>query len=252
MFNLKKRSWRHKFRLVWFLLVTVFMFWQCFGHQAKGITPEMRSSNDQVHVAVTDEMIRFSPSNPTSVEILFFPGGMVDPGSYIPLSRDLAIAGYHVSIIKMPWRLSTNEYLKTKEMFDLNDPTKQYLLAGHSQEAEMAAQFVYEHPDLIDGLILLGTSHPRDFSMADIRIPSLKIYVENDGLASPREVFDNEIHLPEGSEIAKIKGGNHSQFGSMGRLLMDGKSTISRKEQQQKTADLMIEFMTQFEATDYE
>jgi pimeloyl-ACP methyl ester carboxylesterase len=41
-----------------------------------------------------------------------------------------------------------------------------HILAGHSQGVSMVGQFVYENPDLIDKLILIGTSHPPDISLA--------------------------------------------------------------------------------------
>jgi len=51
----------------------------------------------------------------------------------------------------------------------------------------MAAQFVYENPGLINKLVLIGTTHPRDISLADSKIPVLKIYGSKDGVAD--EVF---------------------------------------------------------------
>jgi hypothetical protein len=38
----------------------------------------------------------------------------------------------------------------------------------------MAAQFASENPNLIDKLILIGTTHPEDISLADIKFPVLK------------------------------------------------------------------------------
>jgi pimeloyl-ACP methyl ester carboxylesterase len=60
----------------------------------------------------------------------------------------------------MPWRLPQYNYKKISTIFDLK--TGKYIIGGHSQGGKMAAQFVYENPNLMRGLFLIGTSHPRD------------------------------------------------------------------------------------------
>ncbi|MEM6722900.1 MAG: alpha/beta hydrolase [Bacteroidota bacterium] len=232
----KKWSLRAKIRAVWFGLVLCFMGWQWSTYQAKGVTSDLLDSNAVIQVTNNQDFIRFEHQELIEFEVFFYPGGMVDPKAYVPLCRNLAEAGYNVTIIKMPWRLSTKGYKKIKDLAELEHPAKKYILAGHSQGAKMAAQFVFEHPDLMDGLILLGTSHPRDISLSDRFIPCLKLYAEKDGLASPAEVFENEKKLPQGYQLIMIKGGNHSQFGNMGRLLMDGKADINPALQQ----DIML------------
>ena len=56
----------------------------------------------------------------------------------------------------------------------------------------MAAQFVYENPEVFKGLFLMGTSHPRDIDLSSSNIPCLKLYAEYDGLASVEEVMENK------------------------------------------------------------
>ncbi|MEY3420882.1 MAG: hypothetical protein RIR48_1171, partial [Bacteroidota bacterium] len=45
------------------------------------------------------------------------------------------------------------------------------------------------------------------------------------------------------TKLVLIKGGNHSQFGYLGKLLMDSSAEISLEEQQQQTFDNLIRFM---------
>ena len=74
----------------------------------------------------------------------------------------------------MQWRLASISYNRPKELQLFADTTKTYILAGHSHGAKMAAQFASENPNLIDKLILIGTTHPEDISLADIKFPVLK------------------------------------------------------------------------------
>lgn len=132
------------------------------------------------------------------------------------------------------------DYRKIKTLFNLREG--KYILGGHSQGAKMAAQFVYENPHLMKGLFLLATSHPRDFTLSDRAIPTIKLYAEFDGLASVSEVMEHKDKLPENATMIMIKGGNHSQFGYLGTLLTDEKAEIDLKKQQELTLKYLITF----------
>lgn len=123
------------------------------------------------------------------------------------------------------------------------DTTKTYTLAGHSQGAKMAAQFVYENPKLIDKLILIASSHPRDISLSSSRIPVLKIYGSRDGVADEQSVLENKSKLPETARFIRVEGANHSQFGYYGFQLGDKSADISKTEQQSKVLKLILEFI---------
>lgn len=109
----------------------------------------------------------------------------------------------------------------------------------------MAAQFVYENPKLIDKLILIGTTHPRDISLAEAEIPILKIYGSKDGVAGERAIFENKEKLPNSAKFSKIEGANHAQFGYYGFQLGDDKANISREQQQKETLVEILKFINQ-------
>ncbi len=203
----------------------------------------MYQGNAEITVEEDEQTISFRHTQSSEIEVIFFPGGLVDPEAYVPLARRLAEAGYNLHIIKMPWRMSTKGYNQIKTLFDLTADDGQFVLGGHSQGGKMAAQFVYENPGLIDGLFLLGTSHPRDIDLSRRDIPTIKIYAEFDGLASVSEVKQNEHLMPRQSRLTLLEGGNHSQFAFTGHLLTDGKATISLEQQQEETLRHLLEFM---------
>lgn len=97
----------------------------------------------------------------------------------------------------------------------------------------MAARFVYEKLAKVDGLILMGTTHPKDFDLSGLAMPVMKIYGLNDGVANPKDVEAGKARLPPKTVFLPIVGGNHSQFGYYGFQLDDHKASISRNKQQQ-------------------
>ena len=194
-------------------------------------------------VEETSDFYLFNPTDTFNKVFIFYPGAMVDPKAYVPLCRKIADSNIKVYLVKMPWRLASKGYNKPKEWRLFDDTTKIYILSGHSQGAKMAAQFVYENPGLIDKLILMGSSHPRDLSLADREISVLKIYGSRDGVADEASVMSNKAKLPPNTKFMRIEGANHCQFGSYGFQLGDHSATISRQQQQAETLRGMLKFI---------
>lgn len=239
---MKKWSKRKIFRTVWFSIVGIFFIWNISTFQSRGLPEGLFENNNNVTVNITDDFIGFeSNSELDAVNVIFFQGGLVDPKAYAPLARQLAENGHNCYIVKMNWRLPINDYQKTLELFDLANG--KYVIGGHSQGAKMAAQLVYENPLTFSGLFLLGTSHPRDIDLSLLSIPTLKLYAENDGLASVPEVMENRNKLPIGTDLVLVEGGNHSQFGYMGKLFMDSSADISLEEQQKISLDNILNLL---------
>ena len=143
--------------------------------------------------------------------------------------------------LKMNWRMPQWDYTKIAKMFNLKKGN--YIIGGHSQGAKMASQFVYENPNLMKGLFLLGTSHPRDFDLSERILSTIKLYAEFDGLASVPEVMENKNKLPKNTELVKTNGGNHSQFGHLGKFLTDETTEISLAEQQRLAIGKLTVFL---------
>lgn len=141
----------------------------------------------------------------------------------------------------MDWRLPQYDYQKIFKLINLNEGN--YIIGGHSQGGKMAAQLVYENPNTFEGLFLMGTSHPRDIDLSNLNIPCIKLFADNDGRASVEEVMENKEKLPKNSNLILINGGNHTQFGYLGKLLMDSSPAISLDEQQNETYTNLTEFM---------
>lgn len=235
--KLKKLKW------IWVISGICFTIWMINSYQTKGVDEIILQSNSSIQVDNTCDAIAFTPKKGFQKIFIFYPGAMVAADAYAPLCRKIAENGFKSIIIKMPWRLPSCGYTKPKELGSFRDSTKQYILAGHSKGGMMAAQFVYENPTLIDKLILMGTTHPRDFDLSKSTVPVMKIYGSNDGVADKKSTELNKPKLPPTTKYVLIKGGNHSQFGYYGSQLGDDEASISREEQQEIILNSILSFI---------
>jgi hypothetical protein len=174
-----KKKWFRTLRLIWATCGVIFILWMFYSYESKDVDQLYLESTSSLKVQETDDAYSFIPTGKFSKVVIFYPGAMVDPKAYVPLCRKISEKGYKVLLIKMPWRLASKGYKKPVEMNLFADTTKQYILIGHSQGAKMAGLFFYEYPTLIDKLILLATTHPRDIDLSNAKIPIMKIYGSN-------------------------------------------------------------------------
>jgi hypothetical protein len=227
----------NKIRLVWFIVVAIFMGWLIASYQVRGVSEAILISDGQVWVQNTEEAITFSPvKNPYPLTFIFYPGALVAAKSYAPFARAIALQGYTTILVKMPFRLASLDYEKALQIIRENKTTQQWVLGGHSLGAAKAAQLAYENPDLLQGLILIGTSHPRKLDLFRLQLDVTKVYASKDGLASVEEVMEFKNNLPATTHFVEIPGGNHAQFAYYGDCqLGDQPANISREVQQQLT-----------------
>jgi hypothetical protein len=227
----------------------IFLIWNWNTFQSWNLPLATFRDSETVKVIDDDNKFSFQPVHKDkSLELIFFQGGMTDPRAYAPLCRRIAENGYTCHLIKMPWRLPKYGYERIKTIFNLS--SHMYVIGGHSQGAMAAAQFVYQNPGQLKGLILMGTSHPKDVNLSASLIPTLKLYASNDGLASVGEVMENRHNLPLNTRLVEIPGGNHSQFGYLGHLLLDDKATISLEAQQELIVLHAVHFLDSLESQD--
>lgn len=230
---------------IWLIGGIAFIGWLIYSMHAQGVESACFQSNSKVKVEDDDDFISFSPKEKSSNVLIFFPGALVDVDAYAPLCRQLAENGIKTYLIKMPWRQAKLGYNKIKDLKILSDTSLTYTLAGHSQGAKVAAQFVYENPGLINKAVLLATTHPRDIDLSDSRTQFIKIYGSRDGVAKENDVEANKGKLPETTVYKRIEGANHSQFGYYGFQLGDQSASISREEQHRIVLSSILQFINQ-------
>lgn len=221
--------------------------WIYVGFQASDLPADAVQSDGLVTVTGSAEELRFRPnSSPHRAGLLFLPGGMVEPEAYAPLMKRVAAAGYEARLLYFPLRCACTD-AQIREVFThvrkviADEPGIPWILGGHSRGAMLAARYAHETGTSgLAGLALVATTHPRDFSLADLSIPITKIYATNDGVAPYSRMRLNSQLLPANTKWVAIEGGNHVQFGYYRHQLGDGAATVSRTQQQEQLAQALV------------
>jgi hypothetical protein len=99
-------------------------------------------------------------------------------------------------------------------------------------------------------LVLIGSSHPRDFSLAGLTLPVAKILGSRDCVAEVQKSEANRHLLPASTRWMVIDGANHSQFGWYGFQPGDCWATIDRARQQAVTVEAVIDVLVEAERRD--
>ncbi len=176
--------------------------------------------------------------------IIYYPGGLIEPESYLPLmaklANDIDIA---VFIQTMPFNLaifgknSANKILKKYNYID------EWYISGHSLGGVIASSYLYNNRDTFDGLILFA-SYPMDKKpLTDVNIPVLSIRATEDLTVDKAKVKSTKMLLPQNTQFKVIEGGNHAQFGSYGIQKADGKPLISEEIQHNIIIDYVYNFI---------
>jgi predicted alpha/beta-hydrolase family hydrolase len=200
-----------------------------------GLPADVLATDDGITVIDGDAGIVFQPARAAKAGVVLLPGCPVDPRAYAPLARDLAEQGYPSLIVRIPWRCASfgglEADLDRRVLGLVADRTDtRWILVGHSRGAMHAARLAQLHAPAFAGVVLMGTSHPRDRDLTGLAIPLMKIVATNDGVAGEAQL-DRRL-LPSATTWVRIEGGNHSQFAYYGIQLFDGRATISRAAQQ--------------------
>lgn len=224
--------------------------WLFLNMQARGVEPSVFESTSEVRVSTSPATLAFTPVNETApVALLFYPGALADPKAYAPMARAVAEAGFEVVIVELPFRLAPSERHReelaerTRALIRKDEKQRAWIVGGHSRGAALAAKFVRDHESesFVSGLLLVGTSHPREDDLSGLDIDVTKVYGSEDGLASEGEVKEFASNLPEATHWIRIEGGNHAQFGWYGWQLGDGRARIPRAEQQAATVRAIVD-----------
>ena len=205
-------------------------FWYVSDYyRAEYVALEMLSAGDNIEVR--DNLTILSPSYPTDTAIIFYPGAKVEAAAYLPLLDQLRQTGLTCILVEMPFHLAIFDVNAAEDVMAQFPDISHWYIAGHSMGGAMASQFASEHPDEVDGLILLGAYLYGDYPTED----TLTIY------SSLNQSVEDEIDYTE--NVVEIEGGNHAQFGNYGPQKGDLPAGISAEEQQRQTVEAIQSFL---------
>lgn len=214
--------------------------------RAQNLPPDTFATTSTVLVTESDSYVRFQPAAQTRSGLMLVPGCPADPHAYAPLARTMALKGVLTVIVKVPYRcapwVSHRDTLRQRVIGVIDSCFDcAWTLAGHSRGARHALEVARMLPARrLAGLVLIGTTHPRDESYVDLSMPVVKILASEDGVAPLDDAKASSHLLPPGSRTAVVDGGNHAQFAYYGYQLWDGQARITREQQHEEVAALLL------------
>jgi pimeloyl-ACP methyl ester carboxylesterase len=233
------------FLVIGVLAVTGFVVWAetPLGPMAEAVAA--LQSDPQV-VVETEPWLIFHPAGQEpETGLILYPGGRVDPRSYAPPAREIAAAGYLVVIPPMPLNLAFLAPGRAGAVMAAFPEIRRWAVGGHSLGGAMAANFAYNHPERVAGLVLWAAWPAEGNSLADFSLPVLSVYgTEDMGLEG---IEASKSLLPSHTRWVIIQGGNHAQFGWYGPQPGDGEATISRRDQQAQVVAATVAFLDDLE-----
>ncbi len=244
-----KVTWR-AIRRIWIRvgLVSgaVFIAWSLLASRAQPVARAALDSDARVRVTRGDGYWSFVPSSPASAGLIFFPGALVDPVAYAPMVHAIADAGYTALLIQVPNRgafggANSPEVFARVRSATAATGLRRWVAAGHSRGGVITASLVRDGFPGLAGAVLIGTTHPRDFSLASTSIAMTRVFGTRDTVADAYKQERTRANLPLSTRIVRIDGGNHSQFGYDGFQPGDWPAGISRDEQQAITRRAIVD-----------
>ena len=193
---------------------------------------------DEVSIENFDKGMIVSPEKPTA-GFIFYPGGKVEYTSYLPLMVACAEKGILCVLIEMPYNLAVLDVDAASGIIDKFPKIDSWYIGGHSLGGSMAASYLADNPDEMDGLILLASYSTADVSASRV----LSVYGSSDGVMNREKYEKYKTNLPASFTEKVIEGGNHALFGMYGAQKGDHEATITKEMQTQITAEYIAEFI---------
>ena len=226
--------------IVMIVLMASFVIWAETPPAPMSEALDALLSDSQVAVS-TGTWLVFQPvSSNKSTGFIIYPGGRVDYRSYAPAAHAIAEEGYLVVIVPMPLNLAVFGVNIAKDVIDSFPNISSWAIGGHSLGGSMAAQFAYESPIEMKGLVLWAAYPASGTDLSKLSIRVVTIHGTNDGLVKMSDIDSSLKVLPADTVRVEIFGGNHAQFGWYGAKPGDNDLTISRELQQRQIVNATV------------
>ena len=179
----------------------------------------------------TEDNLTVLSAEGADTALIFYPGALVEPASYLPLLEGVRQMGVSCIIVEMPLGMAFLDLNAADEVMERFPEVEHWLLGGHSLGGAMVSQYAARHADRAEALILLGAYIYGDYPAEQ----ALTVYGSLDrGLGTGLGYTENVVIL---------EGGNHAQFGNYGPQLGDPEAEISAGEQQAQTLEAIQSFL---------
>lgn len=206
-------------------------------------TAEAYQAMSQNNVTDDKDWIIFEPEQ-AKANLIFYPGGFVEPESYSVMAQKLSEADIRVFVLKMPLNLSIIDTDAFKDIMSIGQYQGPWFLSGHSLGGTSAILGYHKDQELaVEGIILLASYGTKSSDLSDASIEVLSIRASEDEILDESEYESRKQQLPSSTEYKIIEGGNHSGFGFYGQQKKDGQASISSMDQHEIFTQWMIDFI---------
>jgi hypothetical protein len=226
------------------ILILITLSFSFFYIQSNTYNPtaEAFQAMSQRNVSQEKNWIVFEPEQ-AKANLIFYPGGFVEPESYSVMAQKLSKENIRVFILKMPINLSIINTDAFKDVMSLSKYEGPWFIGGHSLGGTSAILGYHKHQNLkVEGIILLASYGTESADLSDNSIKVLSIKASDDQILDEDAYSKRKEQLPETTEYKIITGGNHSGFGFYGQQEKDGIASISSMDQH----EIFTEWMTDF------
>lgn len=223
--------------LILAILAGAFLWYVSDYYRAEDVALEVLAQDNGI--SQRDNLTILSPTAPTDTAIIFYPGAKVEAEAYLPLLDQIRQTGVTCILVHMPFNMAIFDANAAEEVIAQFPEFQHWYVAGHSMGGAMASKFASDHPDQVDGLILMGAYIYGDYPDEK----ALTIY------GSLNQSVEDHIDYTE--NIVEIEGGNHAQFGNYGPQKGDLPAAISAEEQQAQTVAAIEAFLSEDDPQDY-
>jgi predicted esterase len=242
----RARTFIARFAAAGALLLSGFLVYMYIASRASSEARLALRSDETVRVTVRAQDVLFEPLavRRAGAGLLFFPGTPVDPIAYAPLARAIAARGHATAIVFLPRRglaSAESRRLATRAGEAMRAlGAERWVIAGHSRGGEFGSRLVLDDPDRYAALVLIATTHPQSFSLANTSVNVTQVSGDRDGTTSEDRLAAARARLPASTRRVVISGANHSQFGFYGTYPFDGTPTISHASQIAQTINILL------------
>lgn len=194
-----------------------------------GITPQVHGNT-----------LVFAPEDAT-VGFIFYPGAKVEYEAYIPLMEACAAEGVLCVLVEMPMNFPLICGDAAEGIPEMHTQIERWYIGGHSLGGYAASDYLAEHTDEYEGLVLLASYSSADLSETELK--ALTVYGSGDRIMNRERYAEGLTKLPVGYTETVIEGGCHAYFGMY--VGQDGDVTlpVTNEEQIYVTARAIVDFI---------
>lgn len=223
--------------LLLFLFATIFLLYSADYYRPDSVAVDARAWGDaEGLIHETSNYIAVGDPETAEMGYIFYPGGKVDAGAYLPYLLELnAYEDIFCAVVKPPFRLAILDVNAGDRLREDYPQIGTWAVGGHSLGGASAARYVEKHMEDSDlaALVLLASYPDVDLSSWDK--PVLSVSAGMDQILD-RDRYEKAMALlpPQpGTTYYFLSNGNHSGFGNYGSQQGDGRANTPTSSQRE-------------------